>query len=76
MAEICIQLDTTTLDALKTTAAKSHTSVSSWIENRIRTGLKQDWPEGYFSLFGSLDEEDLVEPVDIPFNYDSQREDI
>jgi hypothetical protein len=38
--------------------------------------LKHEWPENYFSLFGSLDEEDLVEPPEIPFEYDSKRENL
>ncbi len=74
MAQISIQLDASTLKTLEMTAAKNRTSVSKWIKDRIRIGLKQEWPENYFSLFGLLDEEDLVEPPEIPFEYEAQRE--
>ena len=74
MAQVSIQLDANTLRALETTAARNRTSVSKWIKDSIRIGLKQEWPEDYFSLFGSLDEEDLVEPPEIPFEYESRRE--
>jgi len=68
MAQVSIQLDVNTLRALETTAARNRTSVSKWIKDRIRIGLKQEWPENYFSLFGSLDEEDLVEPPEIEYS--------
>jgi hypothetical protein len=74
MAQISIQVDANTLKALEMTAARNRTSVSKWIKDRIRLGLRQEWPENYFSLFGSLDEDDLIEPPEIPFEYEAQRE--
>ncbi len=76
MTQISIQLDASTLKMLESTAARSHTSVKEWIKDRIYRGLKQEWPEDYFSLFGSLDEEDLYEPSEIPFSYESSREEL
>ncbi len=76
MTQITIQLDDSTFKALETAAVQSHTSVSKWIEKRILQELKHEWPENYFSLFGSLDEDDLVEPPEIPFEYDSKRENL
>ena len=37
---------------------------------------EESWPEDYFSLFGALDEGDLVEPGEIPFKHDSNRENL
>jgi hypothetical protein len=74
MPQISIKLDASTLKTLETVAAKRHTSVSNWIKERIHVGLKQEWPENYFSLFGILDEDDLSEPAKIPFEYNSHRE--
>lgn len=74
MAQISFQLDARTLKAVEMTAARNHTSVSKWIRDRIRIGLKQEWPENYFSLFGSLEEDDLTEPPEVPFEYEAQRE--
>jgi len=73
MSQISIQLDASTIKMLESTAARSHTSVKQWIKDRIYRGLKQEWPEDYFSLFGSLDEEDLCQPPEIPFSYESSR---
>ncbi|MCP4156786.1 MAG: hypothetical protein GY757_54230 [bacterium] len=73
MAQISIQLDANTLKALEMSASRNHTSVSNWIKERIRLGLKQEWPENYFSLFGSLDEDDLAEPPEIPFEHEAER---
>ena len=42
----------------------------------IAGDLEESWPEDYFSLFGALDEGDLVEPREIPFKHDSNRENL
>lgn len=76
MAQISVQVDASTLKTLEITAAKSHTTVSKWIEDRIHHELKQEWPKDYFSLFGSLDEDDLSESPEIPFKYETKREDL
>ncbi len=62
MTQISIQVDA------------NNTSVSKWIEDRVHRELKQEWPENYFSLFGILDEGDLVEPSEIPFIHEGKRE--
>ncbi len=45
-----------------------------------KTGIagdkKESWPEDYFSVFGALDEGDLVKPCEIPFKHDSNRENL
>jgi hypothetical protein len=74
MTQINIQLDESTLKALESTAAKNNTSVSEWIKERIHLELKQEWPENYFSLFGVLDDDDLHEPPEIPFENEAKRE--
>ncbi|MCX6581540.1 MAG: hypothetical protein NT166_15305 [Candidatus Aminicenantes bacterium] len=76
MSQISIQLDASTIKMLESTAARSHTSVTEWIKDRIYRSLKQEWPENYFSLFGALDEDDLHEPPEIPFSYESIREEL
>ncbi|MCU0285619.1 MAG: hypothetical protein MUF15_04390 [Acidobacteria bacterium] len=76
MTQISIQLDDGTLKMLKSTAKRSHTTVTDWIKDRIYRGLKQEWPEDYFSIFGSLDEDDLCEPLEIPLSFQSSREEL
>ena len=76
MTQVTIRFDDSTFKALETAAVQSHTTVSKWIEKRIIQELKFEWPENYFSLFGSLDDDDLVEPPEIPFKYDSKRENL
>jgi len=76
MIQICIQLDDSTVKMLEFTAARNNTSVSEWIKDRIHKELKFEWPDHYFSLFGVLGEEDLSEPMEIPFKHDIQREEL
>jgi len=45
-------------------------------KTKIAGDKEESWPEGYFSLFGALDEGDLVEPREIPFKHDSNRENL
>jgi hypothetical protein len=42
-------------------------------KTNIACDKKESWPEDYFSVFGALDEGDLVEPREIPFKHDSNR---
>lgn len=77
MTEIIIQIDDGTMRLLEKTAAREHLTVSQWIKECILRGLKPEtdqWPEGYFSLFGSLEDEEFEEPPEIPFDYDAKRE--
>lgn len=74
MTLITIHLEDSTFKAVETAAVQSRTSVPEWVEKCILQELKHNWPENYFSLFGSLDEDDLVEPSEIPIDYDSKRE--
>ncbi len=78
MAQITIEVDSATFNKLKRYATKNHTSISAWIKSRILKvkGLKKEWPEDYFSVFGAINDEDLVEPIEIPFEYDSKRENL
>jgi hypothetical protein len=76
MTQICIQLDDSILKALEATAARNNTSVSEWIKDRIHQELKPEWPDNYFSLFGVLDEDDLLEPTEIPFKHEAKREEL
>jgi hypothetical protein len=43
-------------------------------KSNITGDREGSWPEDYFSLFGALDEGDLIEPGEISFQYDSHRE--
>jgi hypothetical protein len=45
-------------------------------KNNIVGDGEESWPGDYFSLFGALDEGDLVEPREIPFKHDSNRENL
>jgi len=74
MAEISIQLDDTILKVLEAKASRRNLSIADWIKERIDDGLNQEWPENYFTVFGSLNDEDLEEASEIPFSQDSHRE--
>jgi hypothetical protein len=41
-----------------------------FLKGKITGDGEESWPEDYFSLFGALDEGDLVEPWEIPLKHD------
>ncbi len=76
MAEITIQLDDGLMSELERQAAGKHLPVPMWIKKLILRGLKQEWPEDYFSLFGSLADTDFSEPAELSFQKDCKRIDL
>ena len=62
MPQLSIYLDEETAALLEKAVSPSGTSVSKWVRSQIHKSLQQDWPEGYFNLFGSVDDVSFSEP--------------
>ncbi len=63
------------LRQIKTTAKIEKISMSKLIQNKISNVFnKADWPENYFDIFGSLDENDLKRPEQTAAKFDVPRE--
>lgn len=48
--------------------------ISKWVASQIKYNLRKQYPEDYFSLFGSITDENFIEPDEINFNEDITKE--
>ncbi|OQA96723.1 MAG: hypothetical protein BWY23_01897 [Spirochaetes bacterium ADurb.Bin218] len=73
MPQISLYIDKDTLAKIEKAAAKERLSISKWVGNNIRKIIKEDYPEGYFDLFGSITDKSF-EIKNLSFDHDSKRE--
>lgn len=71
MAQLSLYLDDALMGRLKRRAGHEGVSVSKYVSRLVEENLLYTWPTGYFDLFGSIDDETFVEPMDPPFDIDS-----
>lgn len=74
MSQLTIYLDQTTLRRVRSAARREHSSVSRWVKSKLDKALQDSWPKNYFSLFGTLRDEDLVRPEPLDWNLDRRKE--
>ena len=74
MGQLTIYLDDETRQRVDKAAELSGKSVSAWVKAKIDQALTESWPEGYFSLFGSLKDRDLKRPENLPIDEVSKLE--
>jgi hypothetical protein len=54
MGQMTIYLDDEMMETIKQAAELEDTSASRWVRDRIEQSLEDEWPGGYFDLFGSV----------------------
>lgn len=74
MAQLTVYLDEATLSKIELAAKQSHVSISQWVKERLAGSLHRTWPEGYFTLFGSLSETRFERPRQPSLSKDARRE--
>jgi len=75
MPQISLYIDKETLAKIEKAAAKERISISKWVGKNIKKVIKEDYPRGYFDLFGSITDESF-EIKKVSFEQDSKRESI
>ncbi len=73
MPQISLYIDKDTLARIEKAAAKEKISISKWVGNNIKKAIKEDYPEGYFDLFGSITDKSF-EIENLSFEQDIKRE--
>lgn len=63
MAQLAIYLDDQLAERLNKAVKASGLSKSKWVAEAVRSSLKDQWPEGFFDLAGSW--EDDADPDEI-----------
>ena len=64
MPQLSLYFDDATLKLVEKAAQHSNTSISRWVRGKVLESLENEWPEGYFTLFGSIEDHSFEVPVD------------
>ena len=76
MAQLTVYIDDETRQRIEVAARRADVSVSQWVKKRLASALENEWPEGYFELFGALRGADLERPPQGRAGDDARREPI
>lgn len=76
MPQLSLYLDDNTLQMVKEVAALSNTSVSKWVRNKVLQSLHNEWPDGYFQLYGTVNDKSFAEPSEPYRINDTPREEL
>ena len=74
MPQISLYIDEKTLKKIENAAMRQHVSISKWVAQQLRSKVEPVYPAGFEDLFGSIQDDTFVEPDEISFDYDAQRE--
>lgn len=75
MPQISLYVDEPTYKKIKKAARANRTSISGFVRKSLEqsTSMKA-WPEGFFELFGSIQDETFGRPDPLSFSQDAPRE--
>jgi len=75
MAQLTIYLDETTQAKAKLAAKRANCSLSRWAREQLSAAADagRAWPEGYFALFGSIEDTTFKEVEALDAHTDSTR---
>ena len=73
MPHVSLYIDKEILARIEKAAAKERISISKWAGKNIKKIIKEEYPQGYFDLFGSITDKSF-EIKNLSFKQDSKRE--
>ncbi len=73
MPQVSLYIDKETLGKIEKLARKSKTSISKWVGNNLKKIIEDDYPEDFFTLFGSIQDETFTRPNELSFEKDTKR---
>ena len=68
MPQVSLYIEQELLDTVRKNAKSEKLSVSKYVSKALSEKDEYSWPEGYWDLFGSLDDDTFVCPEDVPFD--------
>jgi hypothetical protein len=60
-----LNIDQIVFEKIKKIAEQKKTSVSDWVEDAIEKTLGNDYPNDFFKLFGAINDDTFVDPIEI-----------
>jgi len=73
MPQISLYIDKDTLNKIQSAANKEKLSISKWVGKNLKKVVRDEYPEGYFALFGSINDDTFNSPDSLSFKADSRR---
>ena len=73
MPQVSLYIDKETLEKIEERAHKNHISISKWVGNNLKRLIQDDYPEDFFGLFGSIEDDSFARPAEINFAEDTTR---
>jgi hypothetical protein len=73
MPQVSLYIDKKTLDKIEKLAKKSKTSISKWVGTRLKKIIEKEYPDDFFNLFGSIQDETFRKPNELSFEKDTTR---
>lgn len=74
MPQISLYIDENTLEKIGEIAKNENLSISKWVENNIKSLIKNRYPEDFFSLFGAINDDSFQRPEELDDDNDHIRE--
>lgn len=64
MPQLSLYFDQTTLEKVDQAAKLSKVSMSKWVRKAVTDYLSNEWTEGFFDLYGSINDSSFKIPED------------
>jgi hypothetical protein len=74
MPQVSLYIDQDILDKIEKIADIEHLSISKWVSKKVKNALNNNWPANYFSLYGSIQDNEFIRPKELKFKNDIKRE--
>ena len=68
MPQVSLYLEQELLDSARRNARFEKISLSKYVSRALKRNTESEWPEGYWELFGALQDDTFVSPEDTPFD--------
>jgi len=74
MPQMSLYIDKPLYMELRSRAKEQGVPQSKLVNDALRAMFNDSWPEGYFDLFGSVDDDSFERPEQEPWSSNSKRE--
>ena len=76
MPQLSLYIDNDMYSELEKRARLNNMSISRLVANILKSIFSKDWPDGYHSVFGSINDESFARQAIPDWSYDAPRESI
>ncbi|NCN09037.1 MAG: toxin-antitoxin system, antitoxin component [Leptospira sp.] len=74
MPQLSLYIDQKTLKKIEDAAKKEKVSISQWAKSKLINSFENTWPDQYFHLYGSIQDESFEKPNQLDFQEDQVRD--